>query len=525
MSSSLNKILDFSNGVVEVLCLYSRVENLLLVVCYRQPDDTIHGHPSNSKEFKEALQEVMKVVDTLDQPLPDIFMGGDFNLPNIDWVNNQAGAGCSKETNTMFELLSQFTNDFCMKQYIHEQTHKDGNTLDLFFTNNDDLVQDLQCTKPLNSITHHYIIEIKSLYKPNIQKFKENRKKRKERSGFNTLNFFHNDVKWVEINRELSNYDWEREFRNKAPETILSLFLDICFEIVKRYVPQKTTSEKKPSKIVRKRMNLSRRRRRINKLLQHAHSPSRKRNLRKELVEIEVAMMNIYKETDEINELKAVNSIKNNPKYFFNYVKKFSKVKTNVGPLCNSDGKYVSDPEQMSEMLAKQYASVFSTPTSPRNDTIVNDTIVETTRKLNDINFNEDDIESAIDELRMNSAAGLEGYPAILLKECKHALAKPLYILWRRCLDIGKVPSLLKKAVITPIYKGKGKSCPANYRPVALTSHLIKIIEKVIRKNIVNFMDELNLFNNSQHGFRQGRSCLSQLISHFDEISWNKALM
>ena len=93
-----------------------------------------------------------------------------------------------------------------------------------------------------------------------------------------------------------------------------------------------------------------------------------------------------------------------------------------------------------------------------------------------------------------------------------------IYILWRSCLDAGRVPLLLKKAVITPIYKGKGKSCPANYRPVALTSHLIKIFEKVIRKNVVDYMDELNLFNNSQHGFRQGRSCLSQLLGHYDEI-------
>ena len=31
-------------------------------------------------------------------------------------------------------------------------------------------------------------------------------------------------------------------------------------------------------------------------------------------------------------------------------------------------------------------------------------------------------------------------------------------------------------------------------------------------------MDKLDLFNSSQHGFRSGRSCLSQLLSHFDKI-------
>ena len=58
----------------------------------------------------------------------------------------------------------------------------------------------------------------------------------------------------------------------------------------------------------------------------------------------------------------------------------------------------------------------------------------------------------------------------------------------------------------------------ANYRPIALTSHLIKIFEKVIRNNLVDFFHENNLFNNSQHGFRVGRSCLSQLLAYHDKI-------
>ena len=60
---------------------------------------------------------------------------------------------------------------------------------------------------------------------------------------------------------------------------------------------------------------------------------------------------------------------------------------------------------------------------------------------------------------------------------------------------------------------------PANYRPVALTSHIIKLFEKIVRKYIVAYMEENDLFNPTQHGFRAGRSCLSQLIAHFDYIS------
>ena len=68
------------------------------------------------------------------------------------------------------------------------------------------------------------------------------------------------------------------------------------------------------------------------------------------------------------------------------------------------------------------------------------------------------------------------------------------------------------------VHKGDSRAATANYRPIAFTLHIIKIFEKILRKNIVNFMDFNNLFNNNQHGFRSSRSCLSQLLEHFDQI-------
>ena len=56
--------------------------------------------------------------------------------------------------------------------------------------------------------------------------------------------------------------------------------------------------------------------------------------------------------------------------------------------------------------------------------------------------------------------------------------------------------------------KGGSNGIASQYRPVALTSHIIKLFEKIVRKNIVGFMEENDLFNSTQHGFRIGRSCL-----------------
>ena len=46
------------------------------------------------------------------------------------------------------------------------------------------------------------------------------------------------------------------------------------------------------------------------------------------------------------------------------------------------------------------------------------------------------------------------------------------------------IHSTQTKKFITPIHKGDSRALTANYRPIALTSHIIKIFEKLLRKNI-----------------------------------------
>ena len=74
-------------------------------------------------------------------------------------------------------------------------------------------------------------------------------------------------------------------------------------------------------------------------------------------------------------------------------------------------------------------------------------------------------------------------------------------------------------AFICPVFKPGGeKTQPVSYRPVSLTSHLAKTFERILRKSLVAYLEVNQKMNNNQHGFRQGRSCLSQLLEHYDNI-------
>ena len=124
----------------------------------------------------------------------------------------------------------------------------------------------------------------------------------------------------------------------------------------------------------------------------------------------------------------------------------------------------------------------------------------------------------AIDDVKPNAASGPDEIPVILLKNCKEALAEPIHRIWSASLASGTVPSFYKTSYVFPLHKKDSKALPTNYRPISLTSHIIKIYEQVIRKKLVEYLEQNDLICNKQHGFRSGQSCLTQLLHHFDDF-------
>ena len=90
--------------------------------------------------------------------------------------------------------------------------------------------------------------------------------------------------------------------------------------------------------------------------------------------------------------------------------------------------------------------------------------------------------------------------------------------MFTQSLTHGFIPSSLKRAAITPVFKSGTKTSPSNYRPISLTSTIIKVFERIIRKQVIAFMNRQGHLNNTQHGFRSSRSCLSALLDVFDDL-------
>ena len=86
-------------------------------------------------------------------------------------------------------------------------------------------------------------------------------------------------------------------------------------------------------------------------------------------------------------------------------------------------------------------------------------------------------------------------------------------------MEKSDIHAILKVGFICPILKPNTERAKASsWRPVSLTSHLMKTMERVVRKQLVNHLETNRLMNKNQHTSRKRKSCLSYLLEHYDEI-------
>ena len=97
---------------------------------------------------------------------------------------------------------------------------------------------------------------------------------------------------------------------------------------------------------------------------QYKVSPNSHANtlLNSKLMKIEQDILKSHSNERIQNESTAVAKIKDDPNYFYCYAKKFSIVKSDIGPLLDSSGNLTSDKKIICKLLLDQFNTIFSTP-------------------------------------------------------------------------------------------------------------------------------------------------------------------
>ena len=121
-------------------------------------------------------------------------------------------------------------------------------------------------------------------------------------------------------------------------------------------------------------------------------------------------------------------------------------------------------------------------------------------------------------------AAGPDRLKPILLKELCEEIAPIIQVIFERSIQTGKLPTEWCRAQVSPIFKKGDKTSAANYRPISLTCILCKVLEHIMASHLVKHFGKHDLLYDLQHGFREKRSCDTQLTMLFEDLARNTSV-
>ena len=121
--------------------------------------------------------------------------------------------------------------------------------------------------------------------------------------------------------------------------------------------------------------------------------------------------------------------------------------------------------------------------------------------------------------LNVTKAAGPDAIRPIVLKELSQVVAPFITVIFQTSLDSGTVPTDWKKAQVCPLFKKAKKTDPSNYRSISLICILCKTMEHIIASQLTKHFNRNNILFDLQLGFRERRSCETQLIQLIEYLA------
>ena len=129
-----------------------------------------------------------------------------------------------------------------------------------------------------------------------------------------------------------------------------------------------------------------------------------------------------------------------------------------------------------------------------------------------------DKVSKVISGLKPKTSSGSDNISNKLLKQLHPIIIIPLTEIINRSLSEGCFPDSMKTAETVPLYKAKERDNTNNYRPISLLLTLSKVLEKIVYKRTVSFLDSNNIIYNSQYGFREKNSTTDAIMELTTEI-------
>ncbi|KAG5892136.1 hypothetical protein JTB14_032358 [Gonioctena quinquepunctata] len=149
----------------------------------------------------------------------------------------------------------------------------------------------------------------------------------------------------------------------------------------------------------------------------------------------------------------------------------------------------------------------------------LSDIYVDSTFSLYTTNINE--LKEVIGNIKNKKASGIDEISIKIFESLPETALNILVKLINNSFAQGTFPSFLKTSVVIPLHKGGNKEDPANFRPISLIPTLAKIIEKLVKKRMMEFFNRNRILSAHQYGFQNFKST-SDAISTVLQMVYNE---
>ena len=449
---------------------------------------SIYRSPNSTEENNKLLLDKILLANEIAGDNRVLILG-DFNLPNIDWEEKELRRGARRIEEQMLDVV----NDCFLFQHVKEDTrfrNIQASSLDLIFTKEERDVKNIVVDEPLGGSDHgivwaDYVSEWRSrvVHKPRRMYSKGN---------------------YVKINEELDQINWDEEFGSKSIHECWIILKAKLEELVNKYIPMSNPKDYNEPWMNNSLLKQWKKKYHAWKRYTAGKSYRKYEEYKKEANLLKKKI----RQAKRAYEKKLAKGIRHNKRGFFKYVNKKLTVRPEISEMQNVNGVLVDNDKEIASIMGGYFNSVYKIPGNEDMPEL-NDMYE---REINNIEITRIDVQKRLEKLNVNKTCGPDNIHPRVLQETARATSVPLEKIFKLSLDSGECPDDWRSANVTPIHKKGDRTDPGNYRPVSLTSQVCKVLESIVRKHILQHLDANNILSDKQHGFREGRSCLTNLL-------------
>lgn len=300
---------------------------------------------------------------------------------------------------------------------------------------------------------------------------------------------------WDQLPTVIRNQNWDTFLLSTNPISAADQFYSILNLCLNSITPALLGTAKK------KLSNLEQLKKRLHKL-QTKYGKTKDFALVLQMYRLENTIKLVLNSTNEKKELEALNSTSKTAALA--KIIKGNNSKTIVAIQSISyKGTYTNDPR----MIAEVFNAYFSSSMTNDDTTTIPHVEQVSPGTFSSISFHPNDITPIISQLKLSFHPGPDKIPPAIFSLGGMDIPILLTNLFNLSMSCGTFPPQWKTSVIIPIHKNGSLQNPSNYRPINHTPVISRVMEKIIKGRLMEYLKGFNLVNPGQHGFLQNKSC------------------